>query len=355
MTLASPTASVPAGLYTSGQTVALSGSGTIVYTLDGTLPRVEPGSDPVVGPTVTNGTVYTGPISVPRSAMLQAISYSGSEVSPVASWYYDIEHARLFGAPFRGFERGMTVTIRRPIEEVETIGGPVLLIPHGTSHLDEWRVETEFWVPEAWASDIEAMVPPYGDASESLIRLPPRLGGCSFPGLLPASTDSTGDVYLYPEVTRLECQGRKGPRLDMIGYYIDFALRERLDSAVKNPAKTAPTTSVPACLAGKFVAHQRQAWSNQTPAIVAGGTSARSDFRPARHGSRVDYGVNLDHLDDLEASSLVALFRGARHNPVTVTVDRGPAGYGAVSVRLTGLSLHRSGLCWDGSLEMTAA
>ncbi|HTZ52088.1 MAG TPA: chitobiase/beta-hexosaminidase C-terminal domain-containing protein, partial [Spirochaetia bacterium] len=79
---ASPSISVAGGTYGTAQTVALStatGGATIRYTTDGTVP------------TETNGTIYTGPITISSYAVLQAIAYEAGFVdSPVAAATYVI-------------------------------------------------------------------------------------------------------------------------------------------------------------------------------------------------------------------------------------------------------------------------
>jgi hypothetical protein len=81
-TVSTPTFSVPGGSYTSAQTVVIStttSGATIRYTLDGSTPSE------------TNGTVYSGPVTVASSLTLQAIAYlSGWNDSLVASAIYTI-------------------------------------------------------------------------------------------------------------------------------------------------------------------------------------------------------------------------------------------------------------------------
>jgi hypothetical protein len=61
---AAPTASVGTGVVSPGTTVALSGSGTIRYTLDGSDPR------PAGGAVPGNGTAYSGPITINQTTVL---------------------------------------------------------------------------------------------------------------------------------------------------------------------------------------------------------------------------------------------------------------------------------------------
>lgn len=259
---------------------------------------------------------------------------------------------KLFGVNFDGFERGMSVTVKRPIQVIDSIGGSVKLIPYGPAILDEWQVQTEFWVNAESAAAIEAVVPPYGVPTDPTMLLPARGGVASFPGLLPALQGTSADRYDGAQVTRFESQGRKGPAVNLYGYFLDFTLRTWADGATTNPS-TAPILTAPTWLAKKFAARQHQDWSTQTAVVTANGfTSA-----PVRskHGRRLDVNLNLDHLTETQANDLVALFRGVRHDPVTVTLDNGPACQQAVSVYLTGLQLHRTGLHWDGTLETVLA
>ena len=80
---ASPTFSLPAGTYTGAQTVSLSSTtagATIRYTLDGTTPSE------------TNGSIYSGPVTISATATLQTIAYlSGMVDSAIATHSYVIK------------------------------------------------------------------------------------------------------------------------------------------------------------------------------------------------------------------------------------------------------------------------
>ena len=81
--VAPPVANPSAGVYTSAQSVTLSADGStdIYYTTDGvTIPDC-----------TANGTLYSGPISVSSSEVIQAVScYPNSIASTVASYLYGI-------------------------------------------------------------------------------------------------------------------------------------------------------------------------------------------------------------------------------------------------------------------------
>jgi len=259
---------------------------------------------------------------------------------------------KLFGVKFDGFERGMTVTIRRPIQVKDSIGGSVKLIPYGSAIHDEWQVETELWVNAERAAELEAAVPPYSVPSTTDMMLPPRGGSSSFPGLRPALAGANADKYIDAQVTRFEGQGRKGVVTDLHGYFLDFTLRAWGDGQATNQA-SAPTATAPAWLEKKFAARQLQDWSKQTPTVTTGGF--QQTYLRAKHGRRYDINFNLDHLDTTQANDLVAYFRGVRHNVTTITCDNGPNGQQSIAVYLVGLTLHRTGLHWDGTLETILA
>lgn len=270
----------------------------------------------------------------------------------IVDTFNEPHYIKLFDVNFDGFERGMTVSIQRPIQVIDSIGGSVKLIPYGPAELDEWRVETELWVKGEWAAELEAAVPPYGVPQTTDMYLPPRSSFASFPGLRPALAGSNADKYIHPQVTRFESQGRKGPIVDLFGYFMDFTLRAWADGQATNQAST-PTTTLPTWLAQKFAARQIQDWSVQTATVSSGGF--RPTYLRSKHGRRKDVNFNLDHLTAAQANELVAFFRGVRHNVTTITCDNGPDGQQAVSVYLVGLKLHRTGLHWDGTLETVLA
>ena len=262
----------------------------------------------------------------------------------------------LFGAGFQGFERGHSTKVTRQIEWVDSIGGTIRGVPMAPATYDEWEIEAEFWVNASQAQAIEAAVPPYGTPTEQAIRIPARGGDATFAGLKPHSTDGAADLYQFPEVRAFSSMGRKGVRQDLYGYRITFALRTFQGGFTVNPQSIAPTTTVPAWLQTKFGSHQSQDWSSQAPATFSASQGVDTGFRPVKHGRRRDVNFNLDHLSTAQVDSLVAMFRGVRHNSVVVQVDNGANGIQSVPVYLKGLSLQRgAGLWWDGALEMVLA
>ncbi|MDB6079053.1 MAG: carbohydrate binding module family protein, partial [Akkermansiaceae bacterium] len=87
--------SVPAGTYTSTQTVTIYSAlatNTIRYTTDGSTP------------TSTNGTIYTGPVSISSTKTLKAVAYNALTSSAVTSATYVIQS--LTGFTNGGFETG---------------------------------------------------------------------------------------------------------------------------------------------------------------------------------------------------------------------------------------------------------
>lgn len=78
-TVAAPTADVPAGIYATAQTVTLSSDATVYYTTDG--------SDA----SRTNGTRYTGPVTVSSSQTLKAVAFRDGTTSAQLSVAYQIE------------------------------------------------------------------------------------------------------------------------------------------------------------------------------------------------------------------------------------------------------------------------
>lgn len=258
----------------------------------------------------------------------------------------------LFGATFRGFDRGMTVKIQRPITVKQSIGGSVRLIPYADARFDAWEVEAELWVSGAQAQSLEAVVPPYGIPNDQFLRLPRRAGANTFPGLAPFGDSGTYDLYFCEQATSFESMGRKAPKVDLYGYKIGLRLFSHVDGGIDNIATT-PTTTAPTWLQRKFAAHQIQDWS----ATDRSGSAAYGQATPlyVQHGRRRDVNLNLDHMDQTRADQLVAYFRGVRHNTTSVQIDNGPNGVQTVSVYLAGLELHRQGLLWDGTLEMVLA
>jgi len=298
----------------------------------------------------TSNSLYSWYLSSAGGAATSAGTYKS--VRFIVDAFNEPHPLKLFGVKFDGFERGMTVTIRRPIQVKDSIGGSVKLIPYGSAIHDEWQVETELWVNAERAAELEAAVPPYSVPSTTDMMLPPRGGSSSFPGLRPALAGANADKYIDAQVTRFEGQGRKGVVTDLHGYFLDFTLRAWGDGQATNQA-SAPTATAPAWLEKKFAARQLQDWSKQTPTVTTGGF--QQTYLRAKHGRRYDINFNLDHLDTTQANDLVAYFRGVRHNVTTITCDNGPNGQQSIAVYLVGLTLHRTGLHWDGTLETILA
>ncbi|MBK9018231.1 MAG: CotH kinase family protein [Saprospiraceae bacterium] len=84
-TAAMPTASVPAGFYTSNQSIALStttASASIYFTLDGTMP-------------LTSSTLYAGPISISSTKVLRAIAVAtglGNSPALTNTYFFNVSH-----------------------------------------------------------------------------------------------------------------------------------------------------------------------------------------------------------------------------------------------------------------------
>ena len=265
---------------------------------------------------------------------------------------------RLFGTPFQGFDRDATVTITRQIQVQESEGGSVTLIPTAPAEFDSWDIEAGFMVNAAQAQVIEASLPPYGTPSEGIMRLPPRNGEASFPGLLPmtyAGAPTDYDSYTLPLTSPVDVQGRVAVRADLFSYRLAF--RFYAASATLNNRPTATSTTAPVWLTGKFAQHGISDPSTHVPTIQAGvGPTINFNFHPTKQGRTKRITITLDCLSQARADELVGFFRGVRHNATMITLDNGANGFQAVSVYLTGLSFTRGdGLYWTGSLEVVLA
>lgn len=258
---------------------------------------------------------------------------------------------RVFGSLFDGFDRGMRVTIERNIREVPTLGGPPRLIEVGPSNgaLDRWVVESSFRVDRARAAAFEAAAPPYG-TGPATIKVPPRFGEASFPGLAPAVVDDTGDSYNGVSVRSLESTGQVGVVTDLYGYTMTFELCCSGQSA--NNVQTTPTTTLPPTIQRKFRAHQLNDFSTVSVAGSAAGMG-QPQAMLSKAGRRYDIGVNLDHLTIEEADALVAWFRGVRVQPFALPFA--PLGSTSTQYIAKSLSFQRAGSWWDGSLEVIKA
>lgn len=306
-----------------------------------------------------------------------ACSDSGKilESNNLASWsrrgvtpnypIYDLIEApipfRLFGCEFQGFDRDATVTITRQIQVQESEGGSVTLIPTAPAQFDSWDIEVGLRVSAAQAQAIEASLPPYGAPSENALRLPPRGGGASFPGLLPLTPGETYDLYAYPMASPLDVQGRVAIGADLFSYRM--SLRFFAAHRVASNTPTASSTTAPEWLTGKAIAHSVVDPSANVPTIRQATAGSKPlpaaldyDFHPTKQGRTNKRTITLDCLSQDRADELVGFFRGVRHNPTTITLDNGANGFEAISVYLTGLSFARGdGLYWTGSLEVVLA
>ena len=268
---------------------------------------------------------------------------------------------KLFGAPFQGFDRDATVTITRQIQVQESEGGSVTLIPTAPAQFDSWDIEVGLRVSAAQAQAIEASLPPYGAPSENALRLPPRGGGASFPGLLPLTPGETYDLYAYPMASPLDVQGRVAIGADLFSYRMSlrfFAAHRLGASAPPTNTPTATTTTAPEWLTGKAITHSVVDPSTSIPTISRFGasTAVSTNFHPTKQGRTRKRAITLDCLSQDRVDELVGFFRGVRHNPTTIMLDNGASGFEAVSVYLTALSFTRGdGLYWTGSLEVVLA
>lgn len=283
--------------------------------------------------------LFLGLVSIPGQTAQHVESYFSEVPSPQA--------LALFGAPFDGFDRGVTVEIERNIRWIDTLGGvPVGLEtgdPNGST--DSWRVRAAFSVQGDKRAAIESVMPPYGTATTREIVLPRRFGLPSFPGLGPDSSSVDGDLYDACTVRGFSSNGQRG----VVVYLYDYELELEIACAGSgNPINDATPVvgTAPDCLARKFRAHQINDFSVTSRTVDAWGTPTYPQ-QVAQHGRRVDWGYNLDHLTIQEASEVTAFFRSARANRVMIAGQY---------YKLLKLSWNGgAGPWWDGTLEAVKA
>lgn len=256
----------------------------------------------------------------------------------------------LFGAPFDGFDRGMTVEIDRGIRWIDTIGGVPVGIETGDHNgaTDRWRVRAAFSVKADKKAAIESTLPPYGTATniatQSREIVLPHRGGPSFPGLGPAVSDVTGDTYGGCTVRGFSSNGQRGVVVDLYDYELELEIPAVSDGDYDNDP-TPLNGTAPAILATKFKAHQINDFSFTSSTINAAGVP--DYYQPiTQHGRRTDWGWNLDHLNITQASAVTAFFRAARANRVMIDEQY---------YKLLRLSWTGVGPWWDGALETVKA
>lgn len=334
------TYSPPAGTYGTPQTVALStetAGASIYYTMDG--------SEPTSG-----STLYTAPLTISETTTVKAIAVKVGLGDSAASSAEYVIGLSFLGAPISGLERGYSVSIDRHVAVREAIGGGVRLIPRAPAQSDVWTVDAEVMLTAAQAGPFEAAVGAYGSDSTGILNLPARGGASTFAGLAPAVAGAGADTYIITAMRNPDAMGRRAVAVDLFAYRVQFDL---IGSA---NAPIALTSTIPDWLPKKFATHSLRDSSQWN---VYASPSTGFPIHPAakvKHGRGQGHTIALDALDDSQVDHLVAWYRNSRSAPVTITIDRGIAGQGAVSVYLVDLSLARDvGLHWSGSLEVVEA
>jgi hypothetical protein len=266
-------------------------------------------------------------------------------------------------ASFEGMERDLLMTVIRPGSWLEPVGGAPVFAPlylgANPQAFDSVEAEFSLWTGAANGANIEAFLPGYAPGYKFDLWLPGDSTHAAIPGF--GSWDSGNAVWVYRNVTlksatRLESMWRKAPIVPLWGwrFNIRFVASCTLGGNENERGGTAPTfsTTPPAILSQKFVAHQLQDPSNTFDPLPNRSTPV---YTGVQHGRRRDMGMVLDHVDVQPMDALVTWFRAIRGASFSLASDQpsGPGQANTINAVARALSINRVSGFWEAKLDLS--
>ena len=265
--------------------------------------------------------------------------------------------------PFEGIERDLLMRIIRPGKWIEPVGSTPIFSPLYTGATpqayDTVEMEFSLWTPAANAALLEAYLPPYATGKTFDLWLPGLSTVAAVPGF--GVWDGANGVWKIQKCTiksgtRLESMGRKAPIVNLFGYRLTvrFCASVTLGGNENERGGVAPTfsTTVPAIMPTKFIAHQIQDWSNSFDPLPNQTVPTRA---VVQHGRRMDAGQIGDHVDASTMDGWVMWFRAIRGDAFMLTMDRpfGPNNANTVNAVARTMTVNRVGAWWECKLDLS--
>jgi hypothetical protein len=152
--------------------------------------------------------------------------------------------------------------------------------------------------------------------------------------------------------------GRKAPIVPLWGwrFNIRFVASCTLGGNENERGGSAPTfsTTPPAILSQKFIAHQIQDASNTFDPLPNRSTPV---YTGVQHGRRRDMGMVLDHVDVITMDALVTWFRAIRGASFSLASNQpsGPGQANTINAVARSLSINRVSGWWEAKLDLSQA
>lgn len=266
-------------------------------------------------------------------------------------------------APFEGIERDLLMTIIQPGKWIEPVGGSPVFAPLYTGSnpqaFDTVEMEFSLWTTPTNAGLIEAYLPPYATGKTFDLWLPGSSTVAAVPGF--GVWDGANGVWKIAKCTikhgsRLESMGRKAPVVGLFGYRLTvrFCASVTLGGNENERGGVAPTfsTTVPAIMPTKFIAHQIQDWSSSFDPLPNRAPPSRA---VVQHGRRMDAGQIGDHVTAAQMDQWITWFRAIRGDSFSLTMDKpfGPNNADTVNVLARGMKINRVANFWECKLDLS--
>ncbi len=268
--------------------------------------------------------------------------------------------------PFEGIERDLLMAIIRPGKWIEPVGSTPVFAPLYTGATpqayDTVEMEFSLWTPAANAALLEAYLPPYANGKTFDLWLPGLSNVAAVPGF--GTWDGASGVWKIVKCTvksaqRLESMGRKAPIVNLFGYKLKIRFCASVSHGStprweneRGGVEPSWSSTVPAIMPTKFIAHQIQDWSNSFDPLPNQDLPTRA---VVQHGRRMDAGQIGDHVDASTMDGWITWFRTVRGGSFSLTMDRpfGPNNANTVNAVARTMTVNRVGAWWECKLDLS--